>query len=322
MLMAGTLLPAINLPQAKAADTQSSWTTMAPMPTAREGLGVAVVSGKIFAIGGLNENNQPVNTNEMYNPQTNLWTTVTPMPTSRSGFAITVYQNKIYCIGGTVGTGVSMGYVGNNEMYDPVSNTWETKTSMPTPRADLCANLVNDEIYLIGGKKYSSVTPFYNETNINEVYNPANDSWTTKTAIPTPVQGYASTVVDGKIYFMGGSLQSLPLQNSLTTSASQVYDPKNDTWSSGTALPYAVSYGAAAATEGFMAPAKIYCIGGYSGGEFSGQAQAYNFENNSWSPVESMPTPRVYLGLAVVSDVLYAIGGFDGTNWLNTNEAV
>ncbi len=27
------------------------------------------------------------------------------------------------------------------------------------------------------------------------------------------------------------------------------------------------------------------------------------------------------LGLAVVSDVLYCIGGFDGTNWLNVNEA-
>ena len=33
-----------------------------------------------------------------------------------------------------------------------------------------------------------------------------------------------------------------------------------------------------------------------------------------------MPTPRAYLGVAVVNDVLYAIGGFDGTNWLNVNE--
>ena len=100
------------------------------------------------------------------------------MPTPRSGFAIAVYQNKIYVIGGTVGNG----YVGNNEVYDPVSNTWETKTSMPTPRADLCANIVNDKIYLIGGKKYSSTTPFFNETNINEVYDPANDSWSYKNA--------------------------------------------------------------------------------------------------------------------------------------------
>jgi hypothetical protein len=33
-----------------------------------------------------------------------------------------------------------------------------------------------------------------------------------------------------------------------------------------------------------------------------------------------MPTARGYLGLAVVDDVLYAIGGFDGVNWLDVNE--
>ncbi len=33
-----------------------------------------------------------------------------------------------------------------------------------------------------------------------------------------------------------------------------------------------------------------------------------------------MPTPRAYLAVAVVNDVLYAIGGFDGQNWLNTIE--
>ena len=33
-----------------------------------------------------------------------------------------------------------------------------------------------------------------------------------------------------------------------------------------------------------------------------------------------MPTARAYLGVAVVNDVLYAIGGFDGQNWLNTVE--
>ena len=100
------------------------------------------------------------------------------------------------------------------------------------------------------------------------------------------------------------------------TDANQVYDPQNDNWSLAAKLPNADSYGAAAATEGFMAPARIYCIGGYSVENLVRKAQAYNSENNSWSIVDSMPTPRAYLGVAVVNDVLYAIGGFDGTNWL------
>jgi N-acetylneuraminic acid mutarotase len=316
MLIALTLLPAINLPPTKAADPQSFWTTMSPMLTARGGFGVAVVDGKIYAIGGLTGNDLPVSITEEYNPQTNQWTSKTPMPTPRSGFAITVYQNKIYVIGGSVG----YGYIGNNEVYDPLSNTWETKTSMPTPRADLCANVVNDKIYLIGGKKYSSTTPFFNETNINEVYDLTNDSWSTKTPVPTAVQGYASAVFNSKIYVMGGSLETLSLEKTLLTGATQVFDPQNNSWSLAANLPQAVSYGAAGITEGYMAPARIYYIGGYSVGKFTGQAQAYNSENNSWSIAETMPTSRAYLGIAVVNDVLYAIGGFDGTKWLDINE--
>ena len=174
LLIVLTLLPALNLNHSsvKAADTQSSWTAMEPMPTARGDFGAAVVNGKIYAIGGLNGNNLPVSAVEEFDPQTDGWTSKMPMPTPRSDFAIAVYLNKIYVIGGTVGTG----FVGNNEVFDPISNSWETKASMPMPRADLSANVVNDTIYLIGGKKYSSTPPLSAVTTINEAYYPANDS--------------------------------------------------------------------------------------------------------------------------------------------------
>jgi N-acetylneuraminic acid mutarotase len=288
---------------------------MTPMPTARGEFGIAVVNGKIYAIGGLNGNDLPVSTTEEYNPITNEWTSMMPMPTPRSDFAIAVYQNKIYVIGGTVGNG----FVGNNEVYNPVTNTWETKASMPTPRADLSATVVDDKIYLIGGKIYSNTDPFYTETNINEVYYPENDSWSTRTHIPTAVQGYASAVLDGKIYVMGGSIQASS-GSSHATGTNQVYDPENDSWSLAANLPNVKSYSAAAATEGFMAPERIYLIGGLSSGQYSSEVQAYNPANNTWSLVEPMPTAQAYLSVAVVNDVLYAIGGFDGTNWLNVNE--
>ena len=46
----------------------------------------------------------------------------------------------------------------------------------------------------------------------------------------------------------------------------------------------------------------------------------YNLYNNSWSAGISLSTPRADLALVVVTDVLYAIGGYDGQNWLNINE--
>jgi len=312
------VLPVFNFPITKAQTThnQSSWTTTTPMPTARGGLGVATVNGEIYAIGGFSGGGLPVNVNEMFDPIANEWTTEAPMPTARSDFAIAVYNNEIYVIGGTVGNN---GYLGNNEVYNPGTNTWETKASMPTPRADLSASVVNGKIYLIGGEEYSSTSPYYSETDVNEVYNPATNTWTTGAPIPMAVYGYASTVMDGDIYVIGGSQTSSEGSNDYVN-ANQVYNPQNDTWSLAANLPSFVTYGAAAATEGFMAPPLLYVIGGFFVDSYTSNVQAYDSSNNSWVTGSLMPTARAYLGVAVVNDVLYAIGGFDGQNWLNTVE--
>ena len=71
---------------------------------------------------------------------------------------------------------------------------------------------------------------------------------------------------------------------------------------------------------GFFAPQRIYLVGGFSDGQFSNNTEVYDPGTDSWSFAELMPTSRAYLSLAVISDVLYAVGGFDGTQWLGTNE--
>jgi N-acetylneuraminic acid mutarotase len=303
--------------QAAESNSESSWTALSPMPTPRGGFGVAVVNGKIYAIGGLTDNDNAVSITEEYNPAKNEWVTMAPMPTPRSGFAVAVYQNKIYCIGGTIGGNA---YIPNNEVFDPLTNTWQTKSSMPTPRADMSASVVSGKIYVIGGKHYSGVTPNYNETNINEVYDPATDSWSVKTSIPTGVQGYASVVLGNKIYVMGGSRLPSSMVNTVIVDSNQVYDATSDTWSNATALPKTTSYGAAAVTEDLLAPIRIYLIGGFADGQFSGKTDVYDPQTNTWSSGDTMPTARAYLSLVEVNDLLYAIGGFDGNKWLGTIE--
>jgi N-acetylneuraminic acid mutarotase len=279
-----------------------SWTSKAPMREARGGLGVAVVSGKIYAIGGSTEGIQLTNTqgimgtNEEYDPATDTWTYKASMPTPRVVFAIAACQNKIYCIGGqTNGTAT-----GANEVYDPATDTWETKAAMPTPRSFLTANVVGDKIYLVGG--------YPNET-LNEVYDPATDSWTTKAAIPTGATSYASTVVGNKIYVIGGYSEH-PI---FFSNVNQIYDPANDRWSQGSLSPLRVWAGAAGATTGVLAPKRIYVIGVpgyiYTGPPPQCYTQVYDPESNRWTVGANITTNRFYFGVAVVNDKLYAIGG-------------
>ncbi len=268
---------------------EDSWTTMEPMPTARAWLGVAVVDGKIYAIdNGINYE---------CDPSTNSWTTKTPMPTPRDNFGIAVVENKIYVIGGSTG---DYTYTNVNEVYDPSTDTWETKTSMPTIRHALDANVVNGKIYLIGGGQRTPNDDF----DVNEVYDPATDTWTTKTPLPTGVDYYASAVVDNKIYIMGGAVSP--------TTLNQIYNPETDTWSSGAPLPTGVDSAATGVTAGDTATQRIYVIGGKQGLDAVNLNQVYDPETDTWVAGPAMPTARYGLGVAVVNDSLYAIGGREG----------
>jgi hypothetical protein len=284
------------------------------MPTARASLGVAAVNGKIYAIGGENFSAY-FSTNEEYDPATDTWTTKKPMPTSRSGLAVAVYQNKIYAFGGMAGrpSEVSDPFLGATEVYDPETDMWETKTQMPTRRAWLCANVVKDKIYLIGGNTWWAPPAFTAETDLVEVYDPETDLWTTRASIPSLIPSYppdvvASAVVDNKIYVVSFNMN--PFGSFPTVNANQVYDPETDTWSLGDSVPPPVVYAAAGATTGIAAPKRIYVLGGICpNNSITNLNRVYDPEGDAWSAGAAMPTARYRLGVTIVSDVLYAIGG-------------
>jgi len=270
--------------------TEDTWTTEEPMPTARAGIGVAVVNGKIYAIGG---SYNSLGETEEYDPVTNTWTTKTPMPTPRIYFGIAVIENKIYTIGGDSGNWTAGQTVTNvNEVYDPTTDTWETKASMSTKRMALSANVVDGKIYLIGGGLTAT-----------EVYDPSTDTWTTEEPMPTAVGYQASAVVENKIYVIGGAVE---------VTLNQIYDTETDTWSNGTPLPKGVDAAAAVATTGVYAPKRIYVIGGKQNLDAVNFNQIYDPETDTWTTGTAMPTARYGLGVAIINDTLYAIGGREG----------
>ena len=283
--------------------TDDSWTTKEPMPTARNGLGVAVVNDKIYAIGGSRGILLAHDDNEEYNPITDTWTFRNPMPTPRGNFAIAVFQNKIYTFGGATRSGGTTELTTVTEVYDPATDAWETKTSMPTLKGYFSANVVNNKIYLVSGLTQSTPNASLYLSQENLVYDPITDSWATKKPIPTATHSYVSAVVDNRIYVIAGSSGNL----------TQIYNPATDTWSNGESIPTAIQNAAGGATTGIAAPKAIYVFGGFIGFVWPiNLTQVYHPENDTWSIGTDMPTPLYELGVAVVKDHLYAIGGRTG----------
>jgi N-acetylneuraminic acid mutarotase/pimeloyl-ACP methyl ester carboxylesterase len=133
--------------------TTNSWTTKANMPTPRSFFSVAVVDNLIYAIGGLNRDSGNIGNVEVYDPATDTWLQKSSMPLwSRHSAATVVMDGKIYMIGGSAG----------NEMlsqvieYDPVTDTWTIKNPISVPRMDAVAGVVNNKIYVIGGRNYGN----------------------------------------------------------------------------------------------------------------------------------------------------------------------
>jgi N-acetylneuraminic acid mutarotase len=288
----------VNVKPAFAAAAENTWEIKTPMPEGVYSGRAAVVDGKIYVMKDT--------INYQYDPATDIWTAKTPMPTPRSLFGIAVWQDKIYAISGASRFDWDLGrYILSdaNEVYDPSTDTWETKQPMPTARAQLQASAFNGQIYLVGGRNATS-----RNVAFNEVYNVANDSWTAQEPIPYPVAGYASAVCSGKIYVIGGQDE---FSASVDVNFVQIYDAANDSWSLGAPMPTTVNGAAAGVTTGAMASRRIYLIGGFSptGGSVLGLVQVYDPQSNTWAFGASMPSVRHSLAVAVASDKIYAIGG-------------
>jgi hypothetical protein len=273
--------------------TENTWDILKPMPDTVPDRAVAV-KGQIHVIGDTKH--------YVYDPLKDQWTTKKPMPSGRHFFGIATYQDKIYTIGGAYredGAWVASDVV---EVYDPQTDSWETKAPIPTARMSLCANEVDGKIYLIGGR----IGGPDSIVGVNEVYDVATDTWTTKKPLYNPVDDYASAVVDGKIYILGGFEG---LYHRAPVDLNQIYDPKTDTWSRGAQMPNITCDAAAGATSGLLAPKQIYVIGGGQRSLASNATQVYNPKTDAWTIGADMPSARCDLTVAVSNDIIYTFGG-------------
>jgi N-acetylneuraminic acid mutarotase len=234
-----------------------TWTRRADMPTARQGVRAAAVDGIIYAIGGWKGDpftclGAILTTVEAYDPATDTWDRKASMRTARTSSAIAVVDGIIYIIGGSGENNEAISLV---EAYDPAIDMWTRKADMPTARYLPAACVVGGRIYVFGGNtKWGDVMGIVPTV---EVYDPATDTWTQASDIPLPRSHHSASVVDGKMYIIGGNHGH---HLGFMVSVVDVYDPATDTWTTAADFPTPRYDPTAAVVDG-----KIYAIGGKVG---------------------------------------------------------
>lgn len=125
--------------------------------------------------------------------------------------------------------------------------------------------------------------------------------WQQAPALPIPRGAHASAVVGGKIYVLGGGID----WGGGNTTQVNVYDPTPETWTPGTPVPDANTWGAVAE----VVAGRIYLIGGWPSGGNS--IRRYDPVADSWEPLAASPVSfRWGHASAVVGTNIHVIGGF------------
>jgi len=211
------------------------------------------------------------------------------------------------------------------------------------------------KIYVFGGNYSSGGLGF--DLKTAEAYDPATDSWSAISDMPSTVIGIdAVTLDDGRIFITGYT----PLGGGLTVNVSYLYDPTTDVYGNAAKIPLAFSSGlvTAVGNDGnviAMVPAVselwayqistnswsqladypgpdnpalvsdahhlIYAMGGLEA-SVSGQVWIYDDHTHAWTQISSMHHPRFEHRAVIAGDGrIYAIGGADGSAGLSTAEA-
>ena len=154
--------------------------------------------------------------------------------------------------------------------------------------------------------------------------NAAANKWRVISELPTQRAEFATAVVDGKIYLIGGTLfehargverpEFRPgiWRGPFGMSLVEVYDPETNTWQRLADIPTPRSEPMTAVVDG-----KIYVLAGYVGKDnllvnikHLKVVEMYDPQTDTWIRKQDMPTSRTQFGIGVVAGKIYAIGGY------------
>ena len=248
------------------------------------------------------------------------WKKGAPFPEADEELYGVSVNGKLYVIGGW-GYGKAAGV---NYEYDPATDKWTKKTSMPRPAHHAALASYNGKIYVYGGFVAPEKSPlpigaaWEPIDNVWE-YDPAADSWKALAPLPGKLGAAVAVEVRGKIHVIGGATTVEGSKAPFFTfmgpcnvlSTNHVYDPATDKWESRKPMAVPRNHAFAAAVNG-----KIYVIGGRTGHGFimvatnTDAVEEYDPANDVWSaPRERMPTPRSGGGWGTDGRRIYVAGG-------------
>lgn len=205
---------------------------------------------------------------------------------------VAALEGKVYVVGGFDGAGQPVATV---EAYDPATDRWTQKASLPAPLHHVNAAAVGSKLYVVGGLGGSS----FAASGTTLEYDPSLDRWSPLASMPAGTERGASgvAVLDGRIVVAGG------LRGASVADAS-MFDPSANAWSPLQPLAVARDHLGAATVGG-----RVYAVTGRAGGVLKAALEVLDEGSGSWSRRADILTARGGVAAAELSGRLVVLGG-------------
>ncbi|NXQ44601.1 KLH18 protein, partial [Catharus fuscescens] len=254
------------------------WEKCQPMATARSRVGVAVLNGLLYAIGGY-DGQLRLSTVEVYNPDTDSWSKVESMNSKRSAMGTVVLDGQIYVCGGYDGNS-SLNSV---ESYSPETNKWTAVTPMSSNRSAAGVTVFEGRIYVSGG--HDGLQIF----NSVEYYNPHTSSWHAVAPMLNKRCRHGAAALGSRMFVCGG------YDGSGFLSAAEVYSSMGEQWYLIVPMNTRRSRVSLVANCG-----RLYAVGGYDGQSNLSSVEMYDPETNRWTFMAPMVCHEGGVGVGCV----------------------
>ncbi len=204
--------------------------------------------------------------------------------------------------------------------YDPATNRWSKKRPLPLPFHHMAIAVCNEKVYTFGGfvPPPSGLDAWVPIEHAWE-YDPAADSWKAIAPLPRKRGAAAATVVNGKIFVVGGGehpertrgRQPSAWDPHCSSGLVYQYDPATDRYEQKAAMLIPRNHHRLEAVGG-----RIYAIGGRVGSSTTRFAnmidlvEEYDPATDSWDPAKArMRYARSSMTSGVRNGLIYIAGG-------------
>jgi N-acetylneuraminic acid mutarotase len=222
------------------------WTQLPSNPVPVHHGAAAAVGSKFYVFGGfrLPESGKnawwPEDKAWVFDTTKGSWSALPPMSQPRGALAAVAVGTKIYVSGGAkipdgmkLPDGLTGGgpveLLGTLEMFDTETSKWTTLRPMSLPRNHHSVAYADGKIYAVGGRVGSCFSNGWSSNvSMNEAYDIASNTWTTRLPMPTARSGTGAEALDGKIHVLGG--EGWVEEFGGVFRAHEVYDPKTNSW--------------------------------------------------------------------------------------------